>query len=611
MAKDVWTPIGGVRRPRRVGSLYQQVKLARIWLPLTIVGVVLLLQLAIIPLGDTRYQFWVQLLFYSILGPIATYLTLTWIAREVRLREEAQAQLTSLYTELQASHELLGAIQTVTEQFASATDLGAALAAGVRGVTEVTGAQGAAVFVSAGGLELTRGYRLSADLERRAYALARDLQSGRQPPASIAETEDGSNVLSAALVWGGSVEGSLHAFFGHEPGAKQRETFGILASEISAVAEAARGRMKDLLTLHSVDRSIRAEGNLQRLLATLLTQMMDRVDAEVGGVYLSDETGLLELGASHGNGDPTGTPFKVGEGFIGRVAEDAEPCLVGKLSERQRGDGGSLLATAGSAVALPLTADEELLGVMVLAHTEPEHFDTSDLPILDLLAGQLSLAVRNARAYLQTEELAIAEERARIAREIHDGVAQSLAFAALKPDLVERLMDPDASKARAELAISRTTIRETIHEVRRSIFALRPVDLERYGFVETLRRYAGDYGQQNNVQVDLKLGELPDMTLKGEGALFRIFQEAMNNVAKHSGANRVAVVADRDDMGRAFVSVEDNGRGFDLTTVSDRVTSAGGLGLRQMRERIEARGGIFEIITSEGCGTKVLAALPE
>ena len=202
--------------------------------------------------------------------------------------------------------------------------------------------------------------------------------------------------------------------------------------------------------------------------------MMDRVDAEVGGVYLSDETGLLELGASHGNGDPTGTPFKVGEGFIGRVAEDAEPCLVGKLSERQRGDGGSLLATAGSAVALPLTADEELLGVMVLAHTEPEHFDTSDLPILDLLAGQLSLAVRNARAYLQTEELAIAEERARIAREIHDGVAQSLAFAALKPDLVERLMDPDASKARAELAISRTTIRETIHEVRRSIFALRP-----------------------------------------------------------------------------------------------------------------------------------------
>ena len=59
----------------RVGSLYQQVKLARIWLPLTIVGVVLLLQLAIIPLGDTRYQFWVQLLFYSILGPIATYLT--------------------------------------------------------------------------------------------------------------------------------------------------------------------------------------------------------------------------------------------------------------------------------------------------------------------------------------------------------------------------------------------------------------------------------------------------------------------------------------------------------------------------------------------------------
>src|SRR5690606_28868109 len=109
--------------------------------------------------------------------------------------------------------------------------------------------------------------------------------------------------------------------------------------------------------------------------------------------------------------------------------------------------------------------------------------------------GQVSLAVRNARAYLHSEELAIAEERARIAREIHDGVAQSLAFAALKLDLVERLLGRDPKKAAEELAVARATIRETIKEVRRSIFALRPVDLERYGFLETMRRYLVDYGQ--------------------------------------------------------------------------------------------------------------------
>src|SRR5690606_40798577 len=100
-------------------------------------------------------------------------------------------------------------------------------------------------------------------------------------------------------------------------------------------------------------------------------------------------------------------------------------------------------------------------------------------------------------AYLQSEELAISEERSRIAREIDGGVAQMLAFAALKLDLVQRLMTRDPAKPAAELEQAKETVRESIREVRRSIFALRPVDLERYGFAETVRRYALDFGQQD------------------------------------------------------------------------------------------------------------------
>src|SRR5690554_4221521 len=108
---------------RQQVSFYPQLRLARLWLPASIVGVVLVWQLVIVPLGDDNWRFWSTLLFYSILGPAVTYVVLDWIAREVRLREDAQARLSSLYAELRDSHELLSGIQRVTESFAAASDL--------------------------------------------------------------------------------------------------------------------------------------------------------------------------------------------------------------------------------------------------------------------------------------------------------------------------------------------------------------------------------------------------------------------------------------------------------------------------------------------------------
>jgi signal transduction histidine kinase len=246
----------------------------------------------------------------------------------------------------------------------------------------------------------------------------------------------------------------------------------------------------------------------------------------------------------------------------------------------------------------------------VVAHPEPERFPEASLPFLGVVANQVSLAVANANAYRQSEEFAIAEERARIAREVHDGIAQSLAFTALKLDLVARLLHRDPDAAGREVAEARTTIRELIREVRRSIFALRPVDLERYGFMETLRRYALDFGQQNDGAVELEVAPIPELSVKSEAVLFRIFQEAMHNVAKHAEASHVVIAVGPDELGQVRVVVRDDGRGFDPGEVGDRVTSAGGLGLRQMRERVESRGGTFAIETVPDGGTIVSATVP-
>ena len=636
-------------------SLSEQILTARIWLPMLILVVVLAYELYIIPLAGEMWNWWAHVLFYGILGPSATFVTLTWIAGEVRRRERAQADLEHLYGELQASHELLATIQEVTEQFASATDLDSVLHAASRGIAEATGAVGVAIIIGEHDLSVTRSYGLPASLEADAIARndallatmgraaqnnSQDRQDSHQqnPQQSNARQRDRHanhrsghsgehTVMSMLLAWSGKLEGSVHAYYENEPSAEQRESFAILTSEFSAVTEAARSRTRDLLTLFDVDRSIRAEGNLERLLSTLLDQTMLRAGATLGGVYLADdEDQLLRLRSSHGLQQlPQGLSVTANnhalrladEGCISRAARRGEPCIAESLDAVSRQ--GPLLEQAGSALCLPLISEDELLGIVVLGHPQARHFDAANLTFLSLLANQVTLAVRNARAYLQSEELAISEERARIAREIHDGVAQSLASSALKLDLVARLIHtPD--RALQQLEQAKTTIRESIREVRRSIFALRPIDLERHGFVETIRRYSHDFGQQNDIDINITIGDIPQLTVKSEAVLFRIFQEAMNNVAKHAKAQRVEVRLGTDELQRAFVEVCDDGIGFDAADVSDRVTSAGGLGLKQMRERIEGRGGLFTIQTSclhtadmpkDKQGTRVYAALPE
>jgi signal transduction histidine kinase len=593
---------------QRSRSLYQQIKLARFWLPLAIIGVVLFHQLVIVPLGGERWQFWEELLFYSILGPVVTFLTLDWIASQVKRREEAQDEMKKLYLELQENVELLNAIQRVTEQFVTAGDLETALAAVSEGITKVTGAEGASVFFGRDTL-VSQQYSLSKDLVENAVQRNQMMMNGGELEEIISIKKQPYWVRSMPLLLVGKLEGSIHAYYIKEPEQDQRESFNILASEFSAAAEATRSRTRDFLTLMNVDRSIRAEGNLERLLKTLLAQMMTRADASLGGVYLLDEAQMLRMRVAQGV-QLNSALIRIGEGLIGEVAASRKALVINHLELEQR-KSISLLQQASSAMVLPLLSEQELLGVIVLAHEMPLHFEEKSLPFLNLVAGQVSLAVRNARAYLQSEELAIAEERARIAREIHDGVAQSLASSALKLDLVSRLIRTDLPKAELELKETKHKLREMIREVRRSIFALRPIDLERHGFIETIRRYCADYGQQNDVHVELDIQEMPQLTIMSEAVLFRIFQESMNNVAKHAGASRVKISLGTAPGGQGFVSVEDNGKGFDLSEVSDRVTSAGGLGLKQMKERLESRGGTFNIITAPNQGTKVFASVSE
>ena len=398
----------------------------------------------------------------------------------------------------------------------------------------------------------------------------------------------------------GELLGELRLSFAEPPSSDTRELIAAIGSELGSAVLSTQRRTRDLITLFEVDQSIRAERNMQRLLARVTGNIAGRVQATARAAFLTDQDGMLRLEYAR---DPGGEIRSGGAlpGFVRRIAESGQP---GVASPQEAAE---VFPGVQAALALPMHSEDGLVGVIVLGGEGT--FEKERTPLLALLASQATLAVRNARAYLHSEELAIGEERNRIAREIHDGVAQSLAFCAIKLDVVARQIPSNPAQAVMGVQEAGALLREQIREVRRSIFALRPIDLERYGLLETVRRYVLDFGEQHGIKVQLDVQGDIHLAPGDEAVVFRIVQESLNNVAKHARAASVVVRLSGNHSVR--LSIEDDGQGFDPAQVSGRVSSAGGMGLVQMRERVESRGGSYRVESEAGRGTRIEARLPQ
>jgi len=528
-----------VKEPRpNFAELARRVRLAKKILPPLLALFVVIFELTLRPIRGADHAFWLALGFYALLGPIAVYLVLDWVADELNERARVERDLVEAYKRLEILRE-------VVHSAIEAENLDEAM----RALVEA----------------LRQGLKGEAAIQVGEYRYA----SAGFPLKGC--TEEG--VVTAKL----PRTGGRLCFFGPvDP-----EFLQVVAGEVDAILEAAEHRTRDLLTLIQVDEALRAEANLERLLDRLLARIVDWAEAEGGAVYLLDEGGALRLWASRG--EKPRPEFFVPQGAWREALKKPVFIAPGRL-------------------AVPL-GDSDPVGVLVVSG-EHERL-RSRLPFLKLLASQVTLAVRNAQAYLRAEALAIHEERTRIAREIHDGLAQALAFMALKLDLARRLWERDPARARAEIERVQETLRQQIREVRRSIFALRPVDLERYGFVESVHRYADAFAEQAGFRLRVEVEGEPRLSKASELALFRVLQEALNNVAKHARASRVEVRLKALKPEGARLEVVDDGVGFDPAQVGE-----GHFGLTQMKERVLARGGQFRVESAPGKGTRIIAEVP-
>lgn len=216
----------------------------------------------------------------------------------------------------------------------------------------------------------------------------------------------------------------------------------------------------------------------------------------------------------------------------------------------------------------------------------------------------------SAEKQRRSEAEAIEAERRRIAHEIHDGVAQNLAGLRFKSALWSHLADAAPPGMRDALDELHAVLTAAIVDIRRVIFALRPLDWDALGFFPALTQLVDDFGDQNQLAARLEISG-PQDTLPAvyELPIFRIIQEGLNNIGQHARASSALVCVTVDAAGGVVVSVCDNGRGFDPSQRGP-ADHSGHFGLRQMRERILDFDGTLDVHSARGLGAELVITLP-
>ena len=234
---------------------------------------------------------------------------------------------------------------------------------------------------------------------------------------------------------------------------------------------------------------------------------------------------------------------------------------------------------------------------------------------LKLLCNDLESASAQIGEVQQIQALGLSiimaqeEERKRVAREIHDGPAQSLANIVMRAELCLKLMEKIPALLKDELQSLMDLVRGSLQDVRKIIFDLRPMSLDDLGLVPALKRYVEQYTRDNNIFVEITvLGDEYDIANSLVIAIFRVIQESMTNVRKYANATEVVIKIEYLPD-RINVVVRDNGQGFDVEKVLSEKNGVA-FGIVGMRERIQLLRGKFEVRSAIGKGTEVIISVP-
>jgi two-component system, NarL family, sensor histidine kinase DegS len=237
--------------------------------------------------------------------------------------------------------------------------------------------------------------------------------------------------------------------------------------------------------------------------------------------------------------------------------------------------------------------------------------------VLEYLTGDLNQVTRILESAKNRQLLGLKiilaqeEERKRIAREIHDGLAQSMANVVIRTEITERMLNrQEYNSVKEELRDLKSQLRGGLEEVRKIIFNLRPMALDDLGLIPTLRKFVQDYEDKTKIRTKFDLhGREARLPSGMEVAVYRLVQEAFSNVYKHANATYVSLdVTFQATMVK--LTIQDNGVGFDVPVVEAKMVKGVNFGLIGMRERVELLDGRLDLDSEKGKGTKVSMLIP-
>ena len=369
-------------------------------------------------------------------------------------------------------------------------------------------------------------------------------------------------------------------------------------------------RTSEIDALYRADEKILRSVTLNQVFQTLVDVSTTTLKADRSAVFTwNEKLRRITPRVSHGFHPETLSTltFVEGEGMIGQAMSTGEAVIVSNLETvKLREDVQTAIGIEGiqSFAHFPIEIDGKVMAIFNVAYTRPNALTEDAIRLFTALVNRASLSIANMELFEQTKDLAVMEERNRLARDLHDSAKQK-AFAALAQlGTVNGIMKTTVSDgAKPHLNEAETLIYEVIQELNFLIQEIYPIALQEQGLQTTLREYIFEWENRNDIAASLVIQNDRQLPLDVEQAIYRFVQEALANVSRHSKARRVDIsLVYNTDM--LQVTVSDNGQGFDINQ------KAKGMGFRSMRERIGSVHGTVQIQSAPGQGTCLIVQLP-
>lgn len=374
--------------------------------------------------------------------------------------------------------------------------------------------------------------------------------------------------------------------------------------------------IRELRILNAIAEELNSSPDVQQALERTLGLVADLLGLRTGWIWLIDnETGQFYNAAVRNLPPYLQAPVRMTGHYCTCIGEFNEGVLTPKnidvvecsrLRPAVQRQATELTEGLASHASIPLYFQDKPLGILNVTGPSWRRLTDEELHLLSTIAYQVGIAIERARLAEETARLARSDERARLAREIHDTLAQGLTAIALHLEgaLHNLTTEPERAQQRLERALQ--TTRESLEEARRSVLDLRAAPLAGKPLAAALRALSRSFTSETGIRVRVQAEGSRPLPLRVEAELYRVAQEALTNVHRHAAATEVEMALGFTRNG-VRLSIRDNGRGFNLRTVApDRQ------GLVGMRERARLLGGTLRVVSRRRApsGTTIVASIP-